>query len=137
MAAVSRFGDGHEKAQRAQNNSALENIVPVVATDSVFYLEPVPRKARGTFVVHFVGALCRKWPETARFDKVFDKGSRQSGLNRWFWDKLYLELVTTVRNRAFVGKLCRNRPFSTDLRQSVSTKIDDKVGTESFGTSSN
>src|SRR5436309_289554 len=44
----------------------------------------------GTFVMHFVGPLCRKWPETARFDKVFDKGSRQSGLNRWFWDKLYL-----------------------------------------------
>src|SRR6266567_403234 len=36
----------------------------------------------------------------------------------------------------FVGKLCRNRPFSTELRQSVSTKIDDKVGSESFGTSS-
>src|SRR6266516_6379097 len=32
--------------------------------------------------------LFRKWPETARFDKVFDKGSRQCGLNRWFWDKL-------------------------------------------------
>jgi hypothetical protein len=43
------------------------------------------------FIVHFVGPLCREWPEipeTARFDKVFDKGSRQSGLNRWFWDKL-------------------------------------------------
>src|SRR2546423_1984644 len=26
--------------------------------------------------------LCRKWPETARFDK----GSRQSGQNRWFGD---------------------------------------------------
>jgi len=55
---------------------------------SNYWLELVPRKARGTFVVHFVGALCRKWPETARFDKVFDKGSRQSGLNGWFWDKL-------------------------------------------------
>jgi hypothetical protein len=44
----------------------------------------------GAFVVNFVGPLCRKWPETARFDKVFDKGLRQSGLNRWFWDKLYL-----------------------------------------------
>src|SRR6185503_4129031 len=40
------------------------------------------------------------------------------------------------RNRAFVGNffgnfvegLCRNRLFSTELRQSVSTKIDDKVG---------
>src|SRR5436309_10950152 len=38
--------------------------------------------------------------------------------------------------RNFVGELCRNRPFSTELRQSVSTKIDDKVGNESFGTSS-
>src|SRR5439155_8823170 len=47
----------------------------------------------GTFVVHFVGPLCRKWPETARFDKVFDKGSRQSGLNRWFWDRLYLFVI--------------------------------------------
>ena len=37
--------------------------------------------------MHFVGPLCRKWPETARFDKVCDKGSRQSGLNRWFWSK--------------------------------------------------
>jgi hypothetical protein len=27
--------------------------------------------------MHFVGPLCRKWPETARFDKVCDKGSRQ------------------------------------------------------------
>src|SRR6266487_7179843 len=36
----------------------------------------------------------------------------------------------------FVGELCRNRPFSTELRQSVSTKIDDKVGDESFGTNS-
>ena len=36
----------------------------------------------------------------------------------------------------FVGKLCRNRPFSKELRQSISTKIDDKVGNESFGTSS-
>ena len=88
MAAVSRFGDGHEKAHRAQNNSALENIVPVLATDSVFYLELVP----GPHLRNFVGI--------------------------------------------FVGKLCRNRPFSTELRQSVSTKIDDKVGNESFGTSS-
>src|SRR6266705_1134093 len=40
--------------------------------------------------MHFVGALCRKWPESTRFDKVSDKGSRQSGLNRWFWDKLYV-----------------------------------------------
>jgi hypothetical protein len=40
------------------------------------------------FVVHFVGPLCRKWPETAWFDKVFDKGSRHSGLNGWFWDRL-------------------------------------------------
>src|SRR2546422_1561632 len=42
----------------------------------------------------------------------------------------------TALLRNFVGELCRNRPFSTELRQSVSTKIDDKVGNESFGTSS-
>jgi hypothetical protein len=29
-------------------------------------------------------------------------------------------------------RLCRNRPFSRELRQSVSTKIQDKVGIESF-----
>jgi hypothetical protein len=39
-------------------------------------------------------------------------------------------------SESFVGILCRNRPFSTELRQSVSTKIDDKVGNESFGTGS-
>jgi hypothetical protein len=40
--------------------------------------------------MHFVGPLCRESQETARFDKVFDKGSRQSGLNRWLWDKHFL-----------------------------------------------
>src|SRR6185369_16849770 len=39
-------------------------------------------------------------------------------------------------SESFVGKLCRNRPLSKELRQSISTKIDDKVGIESFGTSS-
>src|SRR6266516_563704 len=52
--------------------------------------ELVPRRACWSFVMHFVGPLCRKWPKTARFDKVFDKGSRQSGVNRWFWDSLRL-----------------------------------------------
>src|SRR6266545_6870224 len=33
-------------------------------------------------------------------------------------------------------KFCRNTPFPTQLPQSVSTKIDDKVGYESFGTRS-
>src|SRR5881628_2821007 len=41
--------------------------------------------------------------------------------------------VAESLSESFVGKLCRNRPFSTELRQSVSTKIDDKVGHESFG----
>ena len=36
----------------------------------------------------------------------------------------------------FVGALCRTRPFLTELRQSGSTKIDDKVGNGAFGTSS-
>jgi len=36
----------------------------------------------------------------------------------------------------FVGELCRDWEFSTEFRQSVSTKIDDKVGNASSGTSS-
>jgi hypothetical protein len=44
--------------------------------------------------------------------------------------------VAESLSESFVGKLCRNRPFSMECRQSVSTKIDDKVGNESFGTSS-
>ena len=44
--------------------------------------------------------------------------------------------VAASLSESFVGKLCRNRPFSTEARQSASTNIDDKVGNESFGTSS-
>jgi len=46
------------------------------------------------------------------------------------------DYVAESLSASFVGKLCRNRPFSMELRQSVSTKIDDKVRNESFGTSS-
>ncbi len=62
------------------------------------YRELVAEARNPAFVGNFVGPLCRILPETARFDKVFDKGLRQSGLNRWFWDKLYLRLRWSCMN---------------------------------------
>jgi hypothetical protein len=45
--------------------------------------------------------------------------------------------VAQSLSESFVGHFVELvRPFSMELRQSVSTKIDDKVGNETFGTSS-
>ena len=57
----------------------------------------------------------------------------RASLSDYCMDTANLGLVP----RVFVGELCRDRPSSTELRQSVPTKIDDKVGNKSFGTDSN
>jgi hypothetical protein len=82
-----------------------------------FYHEPIRNKAQihpgraEPLLAHLVGPLCRNWPESAPFDKVFDKGWRQSGLNRWFWDKLYLAAEDPIQNTLseFAGKFPRER----------------------------